>query len=227
MLFDVLAVILRRSGLRQMDRSVLFQPFPRSVRSHWKTSVLCFAKPCLYFNIGTGIFCEKMLPSVRTFIVSPGKQFSRTKSSRGSLKKSIAVFIYICNIFGTFIWNVEEIVDLIGNRFIMENIISIDFRDIYLVDLPVFASVGGGSRHDNLSGWIFRNRHVAPPIHRDHLIGMVDNAHPAVQRPALFFQPEIHLIFCFADSFVFVHSKKRDTGIGSTGSSKKRIIGKW
>ena len=54
------------------------------------------------------------------------------------LKKSIAVFIYICNIFGTFIWNVEEIVDLVGNRFIMENIISVDFRDIYLVDLPVF-----------------------------------------------------------------------------------------
>ena len=194
---------------------------------HGNAAILSFSKACLNLYITSCLICQILLPAIGGVLISPGKKVTAAKAVCGNLQKSPAGFIYIGNVFRASIRNIEEVIYRFFYSFVVGYIDSFHYRNIYFCNLISSGCKRLNCRYDHSSLFIFRNCYVAPPVHRNDFFSLVHNTHSAVQKTAVFFQPEVHLISYFTDPLIFIHTQNRlSVLIGSPGSIK-RFCGKW
>ena len=197
------------------------------MRCHRNASILCLCKSGLHFQITSCLVCEILLPVIGSLLISPGKEFTTAQTICGNLKQTIAGFIYICNKFRASIRDVKEIIYGLLYRSIIGNICAIHHRDLHFCHLISTGRECLYCRYNDPSFLIFRNCHVAPPIHWNNLFSFIHNTHSAVQKAAVFFQPEIHLISYFSDPFILIHTQDRLSVLIRCLGSIKRFCCKW
>ena len=179
------------------------------MRCHRNTSILRLSKPRLNLHITPCLIRQVLLPVIGGILISPGKKLPAAQTIRGNLQQSIPGFIHICNILRTPIRNIKKVIYRFLNRSIIRNINALHDRKIHLHHLIFSGSKRLHCRHDHSALFIFRNCHITPPVHRNHFFSLVHNTHPAIQKTAVFFQPEIHLISHLADSLILIHTQNR------------------